>query len=163
MIRLTLEQRFTAAIDDVQAAFLDACLLERLGQLPDVRLRLLAQDRAGDTVCQRIHYAFTGHLSIAARAAVDPDRLTWIEERVHDLPAHRADLRILPDHYGDRFSCAGTIALYEAWGAVRRVTEATMAVSVPIVGTKVEEAIVSGLRDRAAAEAKVVQAFLDHG
>ncbi len=161
-VRFTLEQRFNAAIDDVQAAFLNPEVLASLSDLPNVgKLRLLDQARDGATVRQRIHYAFTGKLSAAARAVVDPARLTWVEEQRHDTAGHRAAVRIVPDHYGDHFTCAGTVALYEAWGAVRRVTEAEMTVDIPLVGHKVEQTIVDGLREHAAAEAKVVQAWLD--
>lgn len=161
--RFVLEQRFTAPIDQVQAAFLDAHVLASISALPDVGMTLLEQTREGEKARQRIRYAFTGRLSAAARAVVDPARLTWVEEQVHDLSAHRADILIVPDHYGDRFSCSGTVALYEAWGAVRRVTEATMSVDLPLVGEKVERTIVAGLRDHAAAEARVVQDWLDRG
>ncbi len=98
MLRLTLEQRFTAPIDAVQAAFLDTGVLALRAELPNVRLRLLGQERVGRTVRQRIHYTFTGELSRAARAVVDPARLTWVEEQEHDTAARRADLRIVPDH-----------------------------------------------------------------
>ncbi len=53
------------------------------------------------------------------------------------------------------------MALYEAWGAVRRVTDAAMTVDVPLVGGRVEQAILAGLREHAAAEAEVVQAWFD--
>jgi len=41
------------------------------------------------------------------------------------------------------------------------VLQGDLRVRVPLVGSKVERAIVSGLRDHAIAEAQVVQAWLD--
>lgn len=161
-VHFVLEQRFTAPVGEVQAAFLDPQVLASLSGLPNVgRLQLLDQVRDGDIVRQRVRYTFTGRLSAAARAIVDPDRLTWVEEQVHDTVAHRAEVHIVPDHYGDHFSCSGTVSLFEALGAVRRVTDAQMTVDIPLVGHKVEQTIVAGLREHAAAEAEVVQAWLE--
>jgi len=46
-------------------------------------------------------------------------------------------------------------------GGTRRVIEGDLRVHFPLVGGKVERAIVSGLRAHASAEARVVQAWLD--
>ncbi len=161
-MRFKLVQQFSGTVTDVEAAFLDPAVLQRVaaGSLVG-RPELLEQVDDGDTVRQRVRYAFTGHLPPAARAVVDPARLSWVEESVLDRRTHQSPFEILPDHYPDRLECQGTVTLEEAGGVTRRVTTGDLRVRVLFVARRVEQAIVSGLRDHAAAEQEVVQRWLD--
>ena len=163
-MRFELEQRFSAPRDAVERAFLDADVLARVASLPHLRTAELLEQRAeGDVVRRRVRFAFRGRLSPAVTAVVDPSRLSWVDDSVFDTRAHRGRFRILPDHYADRLSCAGTVAfeLDEIDGRTRRLVMGDLRVRMPLVGGRAERAIVSGLRDHAAAEARVVQAWLD--
>ena len=57
----------------------------------------------------RIRYRFSGDLSSAATAVLDPEKLTWVEESHHDLAARTVRFELHPDHYADRFSCRGQL------------------------------------------------------
>lgn len=161
-MRFEIEQRFSAPLIDVEAAFYDPALLEPIAALsPLGRPELLEQVENGPTVRRRIRYAFTGHLSGAARAVVDPHRLTWVEVSVLDRTTHRTEIEIVPDHYRDRLHCAATVTMHEQDGVTRRVTQGDLRVTVAFVGARVEHAIVAGLRKHAAAEEQVVQGWLD--
>jgi hypothetical protein len=161
-VRFSLEQRFAAPVEAVEAAFLDPDLLGRLSDLPHLgHAAELERSDDGRTVRRRVRWAFTAPLSPAVTAVIDRDRLTWVEESVLDRRTHQADFVILPDHYPDRLRCEGTVSLWGLAGTTRRVTEGTLDVRFALVGRKVEQAIVAGLRDHAAAEEKVVQHWLD--
>jgi hypothetical protein len=108
-----------------------------------------------------VRYAFTGHLSGAARAILDPRRLTWIEVSVLDRATHRTEIRVVPDHYADRLHCTATATVQEQDGVTRRIVEGDLRVTVALVGSRVEHAIVAGLRKHAEAEEHVVQRWLD--
>lgn len=161
-MQFTLEQRFTAPVEAVEAAFLDPDVLARLANLGHLgRPQLLDQFDDGDTLRRQVRWAFTAPLSSAVTAVVDPARLTWVEESVLDRNSHRSEFVILPDHYPDRLRCEGTVSLWALGERTRRVTEGELAVRFALVGRKVEQAIVKGLRDHAASEEKVVQRWLD--
>jgi len=162
-LRFTLEQQFSAPLAAVEGAFSDPNLLAELATLPELgRPELLAHTDDGDTVLQQVRYAFVGDLPPAVTAVVDPQRLTWVEHTGLDRRTHRSVYRIRPDHYPDRLSCSGTVVLDPTDdGGTRRVIEGELRVHFPLVGGKVERAIVSGLRAHASAEARVVQAWLD--
>lgn len=157
-----MEQRFSAPVDTVEAAFLDRDLLARLTNLPHLgRPELLEESHDGDIVRRRIRWKFTAPLSPAVTAVIDPDRLTWVEDSVLDRRSHRSEYVILPDHYPDRLRCEGTVSLRHLGEETRRVTEGELVVRFPLVGRRVEQAIVKGLFDHAAAEEKIVQQWLD--
>lgn len=160
-MRFTFDQWFAGDPDAVQAVFLEPGFYEDLATLPKLGTpRLLEQRRDGDRVHQRVHYRFTGDLSAAVRAVVDPARLTWVDESEHDLAARSVTFRLLPEHYADRFRCAGRYRFEPAPGdparTVRR-TEGELTVRAAFVGGAVERAIVSGLGEHLAAEVPIVE------
>lgn len=161
-MRFTIEQRLEAPLERVEAALVDPAYLERLQSLPKLgRPTLVDRREDGDVVHQAVRYAFVGELSAAVRRVVDPQRLTWVEEATVDRTTHVTTWRIVPDHYGHLLRAHGTFLLEpDGGGATRRVAEGELKVSVPFVGGKVEQAIVSGLREHAALEQDVLEEWL---
>ena len=159
-----IAQRIDAPRDRVEAAFVDPAFLSALAGLPKIgRPEVLdrATDGEGGRVRQRVRHRFSGHLSGAVRRVVDPDRLTWVEETVFDPARHRSDVRIVPDHYGGLLASHLTITYEEAGPAATiRRARGEMKVHMPLVGGKVEAAIVSGMREHAEAEADALTRWL---
>jgi hypothetical protein len=157
-----IEQRVSAPPPDVADALVDPEFLAASATLPKLGgAELLDQERDGDSVRQRIRYRFTGDLSSAVTRVVDRDRLTWIDEADHDLANWYSAHRILPDNYADRLQAAYAMQL-DANGrdASCMLVTGTVKVRLPIVGGKVEGAIVSGLDEHAAAEADLLGRWL---
>jgi len=165
MMHFRIEQRFGLPLDDVEAALYDPRFITRMAELPRLgNPQLLVHDIDGVTLHQQVRYAFAGQLSSSVRAVVDPDRLTWIEDSTTDLSAHRAEFRILPDHYASLLRCNGTFALDPgANSGCVRVAEGEIKVSVPLVGRKVERAIVSGMDEHAQAEVGLLEEWVANG
>jgi Protein of unknown function (DUF2505) len=155
-MRFTLEQRFPASLDAVEAALLDDAFLARMAELPKLGApQLLDRRDEGRLVHRRIRHRFTGSLSSAVRRVIDPGRLTWVEESTTDLGTHRTEFRVVPDHYRELLRCRAVIELLADGQSTRRVTEGTVDVRVPVVGGRAERAIVSGLGEHAEAEVEV--------
>lgn len=160
-MRFRIEQRLPASVEAVEAALLDPAFLDELARLPRLgRPELVADQRDEDLVEREIRYRFAGELSGAVTAVVDPDRLTWIEESQLDRATHVTQWVIRPDHYADRLRCSGTFTLIADGEATRRVAEGELKVSFPLVGGRVERAIVSGMEEHAAAEAAALADWL---
>ena len=160
-MRFRITQRFDASVEQVEEALLDPAFLERMGELPKLgRPQLLDHQEDGHTVRRRVRYAFTGHLSSAVTAVVDPAKLTWVEDSTTDRRTHRTTFRIVPDHYTDRLQCDGAFTLEADGAGSRRVAEGDLRVRFPLVGSRVERAIVSGLEEHAEAEEKAAAAWL---
>ena len=159
-----LEQRFAADLTEVETALLDPAFLAQLATLPKLgRPTLLDQHAEGDVIRQKIRYAFVGELSSAVRAVVDPDRLTWVEDSTIDRRRHHTDFKIIPDHYAGLLRADGTFQLEATSSTCRRVAEGDVHVGVPLVGRKVEAAIISGLAEHAEAETVVMHEWLTRG
>jgi hypothetical protein len=161
-VRFTIEQSFDGPLARVEAALVDPAYLERLSTLPKLgRPTLVHRVEAGDLVHHWVKYAFVGELNAAVRRVVDPARLTWVEESTLDRRTHRTTWRIVPDHYRNLLHASGTFQLTEETAdRTRRTTEAEVKVTFPLVGSKVEQAIVSGLREHAELEEEVLSDWL---
>jgi len=158
-----IEQRIAASPSAVGEALVDQGFIAATVDLPKVGgAELLDQRRDGTTVHQRIRYRFTGDLSSAVTRVVDRDRLTWVDESDHDLSTHQSDHRIVPEHYQDRLQASYSQHLEPDGDENRthRLISGVMKVKVLLVGGKVENAIVSGLKEYAAAEAELLTRWL---
>lgn len=160
-MRFNIEQRFAADVDAVARAYTDPDLYVALDGLPKLsQPEVVGHEVEGDTVRLRVRYRFGGELSAAARAVIDPGRLTWVEASTHDLATRTTTFAMLPDHYADRFKCQGSYRFEAADGGCRRRGEGDVRVKALLVGGAVEGAIVSGLKEHLVDEVPVVEAFV---
>ncbi|MDP9074403.1 MAG: DUF2505 domain-containing protein [Actinomycetota bacterium] len=147
-------QYLDAPLDVVEATFADPRFQEELARLPKLgQPELLERREDGDTIFQRVHHVFDGDLSSAVKAVIDPAKLTWVEESVEDRRTHRTRITIVPDFYSGAFESYGLIQL-EPHGSDQTIRTATgeVTVRVPLFGSKVEAAIISGLHEHAELE-----------
>jgi len=161
-MRFVLEQQINGPVETVARIYTDRRFYERLGELPRLgRPEVLDRHEDGSVVRLAVRFRFTGTLSPAVTRVVDPARLSWIEESVHDLERHTVTFVMKPDNYPDRLRFNGS-SRFEAAGErrTRRVAEGEVAVRVPLVGRTVEGAIVTGLREHLAGEVAVVEGLL---
>lgn len=163
-MRFDLRQRIAAPVADVADAFCDPAFYVALGEAPKLGgAEVLGREVQGDEVIMRVRYRFSGDLSSAARAVLDPSKLTWVDESRHDLSTHVVRFELQPDHYADRFSCRGGYRLEtdpdDPEGTVR-TAGGDVKVRAPLVGSSVEKALISGLREHLEAEADIVATFV---
>lgn len=160
-MRFRLEQRFAASPAAVEEALTDAGFLARLASLPNLGgAELLRREVDGDLVHLDVRYAFAGTLSSAVTAVVDADKLTWVDAATFDRATHRSEHLIVPDHYGGRLTCSYSGFIAAAGdGAVREV-EGDLKVHFPLVGGRVERAIVSGMEEHTRLEATALDDWI---
>jgi len=116
----------------------------------DIEVReVVRHEAAGDRILLEVRFAFTGSLSPAVRAVVDPAKMSWITRTEILLAEGRSAWVVLPDHYPDRLSAAGTYRFEEGDtrpGSTDVEVEGDLNIRVPIVGRSVERVIVGDLR-----------------
>jgi hypothetical protein len=170
-MRFQIEQEIAGPVEAIARIYTEPRFYELLGELPKLgKPEVLERREEGPAVQLAVRFRFTGNLSSAVTAVIDPERLTWVEESVHDLTEHTVTFRMNPDHYADRLRSNGSVR-YESGGdgVTRRLTEGELGVKVPLlmgggkVAGVVEKAIVSGLHEHLAAEVEVVERLLHEG
>lgn len=157
----SLTQDIAATVERVEAALTDAGFLATMSELPKIGgVEVLEQERAGDTVHQRVRYLFTADLSGAVRRVVDPEKLTWVESSTSDFAEHTASYTIEPDNYANLLEGAYNATITENGTCARRVSTGHVKVNLPLVGRKVEHAIVSGLQENSDAQIALLTAWI---
>lgn len=160
-MEFVLEQQLDGAPDAVLEVLLDREFLAARGDLPKLRsAELVELSRDGASAHVRVRMQFAGELSSAVTAVVDPSKLTWVDDAVFVLATRGARHEIQPDHYADRLTCAYDDVLHDEGVSTRHALTGTLKVRAPLVGGRVERAIVSGLRDYSSAEGDLINRWL---
>ncbi len=157
----TLHQEIPAPADAVDAALVNPEFLTRMDELPKLgSAEIVTNARDGDIVKLQVRYLFQADLSAAVTRVVDPARLTWIEDSTCDLSSRLTTCVIRPDNYANLLegSYEATISVTDA-GCVRTV-RGRIKVRVPLLGGKVEKAIVGGLSENSDAQTALLTEFL---
>lgn len=160
-MKFTIEQRFAGSAEAVARAYADPDLYVALLDLPKLsQPEVVGHSIDGDVVTLQVRYRFAGELSPAARAVIDPARLTWVERSIHELATRSTTFTLIPDHYADRFRCSGAYRFEDAPNGSRRRGEGDLRVKAFLVAGAVEGAIVSGLKEHLVDEVPIVDAFV---
>ncbi|HEY2213573.1 MAG TPA: DUF2505 family protein [Acidimicrobiales bacterium] len=156
-MRFTVDQNVDVSPDAAVAAYGNPAFYE--GREPQDNISVLEVVRHEDTGSQvliEVRFKFTGSVSSAVRAVVDPNKMSWVTRTTVMVDERRTKFEVRPDHYPDRLQCSGTFRFQEGHvgseSAIIKI-EGDLKVRVPFVGGAVERVIVSGLRSYIAHEA----------
>jgi hypothetical protein len=174
-VQFSIEQNVPVSPDDAVAAYGNPAFYENRAPSGDISLdEVVSHEDTGAQTRLEVRYRFTGSVSSAVRAVVDPAKISWVTRTDIDKEQHRSAFVILPDYYPDRLDCRGTFTFGEAAPSAAAsgpaaapgpaATVITIAgdlkVHVFLVGRTVEQLIVNGLRAYLEAEIATVPAFI---
>ena len=160
-VKFGFEQRWAATVDEVIEVYLDPAFWSELTELRTTRApEVLGVERNGDRAVVRLRYALSVDLPKEAARFLDPGDVTWVEETTWDLPGRTAQVRFLPAQGGGLLRASATADLHEDAGEALRRIRGELKVRVPLVGGRVERAIVDGVGEHLEAEADAVAARL---
>ncbi len=145
-MRFGFEQRWEATPDDVLAVYVDPDFWGSMEGLTSTQPPTVQSiDRSGDTAVVRLRYQLSVDLPSQAARFIDPDDVAWVEETPWALPARTATVRFLPEQAAGLLRASAAVTLVaDAAEAVREV-RGDLRVRIPLVGGKVEHAIVDGI------------------
>ena len=160
-MRFGFEQRWAATVDEVVEVYLDPGFWSELTELSSTRApEVLGIERAGDRAVVRLRYALSVDLPKEAARFIDPGDVTWVEETTWDLPRRAAEVRFLPAQGAALLRASATAAMHDEVGEALRRIRGELKVRIPLVGGRVERAIVEGVGEHLDAEADAVAARL---
>jgi hypothetical protein len=160
-VKFSVDHIIAAPPEAVMAAFVDPAFVASLSALEKIGdPEILDRVDDGAVVTQRLRYRFVGELAPVALAALDPAKLTWVDEHRYEIGRRRATFTIEADHYADRFEGGGREQFLPVSEGTAWHVEVELKVRWPVVGGLVEKAIASGLRETLAAEAALIEQFL---
>jgi hypothetical protein len=153
-VRFSIDQDVAVTPEVALAAYANPSFYEGRPPRDNISVvEVVSHEDTGSRILIEVRFKFTGSVSSAVRAVVDPNKMSWIT-RTEVRPQERiTNWKVLPDHYPDRLTGSGNY-LFSGRGAESTTikVEGEFKVHVPIVGRTVERVIVSGLRSYIAAE-----------
>jgi hypothetical protein len=167
-VKFSIVQDVAVSPDAAVAAYGNPAFYENRAPSGDIALvEVVSHEDSGAQARLEVRYRFTGSVSSAVRAVVDPAKISWVTRTDIDKAQHRSSFVILPDYYPDRLDCRGTFTFAEPGtstdagaGPASVITIAgDLKVHAFLVGRTVEQLIVKGLRDYLEAEISTVPAF----
>lgn len=165
-MKFSISQNVAVAPDAAVAAYGNPSFYEGRRPSGDISLIEVVDHRQEGPLDRiEVRYKFTGSVSSAVRAIVDPEKLTWVTRTDIQREAHRADFTVVPDYYPDRLECHGTFDFDEGAGSHSTVItiEGDLKVHVFLVSRTVEQMIVNGLRTYLTAEVATLPDFTKRG
>jgi hypothetical protein len=159
-VRFDIEHRFSAPLEAVEAAMIDAEYLQAL-RLPDVAPpTVLGIDERGDRVTTRVAFQYTGTLDPIAQRVLRGGDVGWVQEVTLDRATHRATFTVVPKVHANRLTCGGTYELTGAGEATVRIIRGDFKVHVPLVAGRAEKMIGPGVIRRMKLEAAFLEEWL---
>jgi len=162
-MKFVIDQQIDAAPEAVAATYANPDFYATLIGLPNLGTpEVLSHDIDGDSVKLRIRYRLVRDLSAPVRAVVDPNKLTWVEVSTHRLADRDVTFRMDPDNYADRFKSSGSYrfdAGDDGSGTALRGS-GDVSIRMALVGRRVEDAIVTGLKEHLAAQVPLVERWV---
>jgi Protein of unknown function (DUF2505) len=153
-----LEQRLHAPLASVERAYAEPSFYEVVKGTATLSAPiLLDRSERPEGVDASFRMGFIGELPGAARAFVQPDKLTWVTSTTLHPAEHRLEFSMKPDFYQGLLTCQGAYEFSEVepdvegdvtpagTGPTQRVISGDLSIGVPIVGASVERAVVTGL------------------
>jgi hypothetical protein len=147
-VKFSIRQPVAVSPARAMAAYGSPTFYEGRPARDDIEVReVVRHEETPGRVLLEVRFAFTGSVSPAVRAVIDPQKMSWITRTELRLAEGRSGWTVLPDHYSDRLSASGTYRFEETGpGACEVEVEGDLRVRVPIVGRSVEKVIVGDLR-----------------
>jgi hypothetical protein len=166
-MKFRIRQTFSGTPQEVMRAYADPNFYPYLQNLTKVGQPQVVDRRdEGGQALLWVRYKFIAALPGAARKFIDPNRLTWVEATRFDFEARVAYSQLNPDHYPDKLAAQAT-ATFTAdagpnGGTTRTIDGELVVRGVPLLGSKVEQAIVGGLREHMVEEQPVTEWWLEY-
>jgi len=162
-MKFGFEQRWTAPIDDIMATYLDESFwngIEGFTKMAPPELLDIARDDAAGTALVRLRYKVNAQLPAQAARFIDPDDVAWVEETSWNLVERTADVRFLPVQAAALMRANATIVVGTEEDETFRELRGEFKVKIPLVGSKVERAVVGDIGTTLEEEADAVARFL---
>ena len=162
-VKFGFEQRWTAPVDDIMATYLDERFwngLDGFSKMAPPELLDLDRDNAKGTALVRLRYKVDADLPAQAARFIDPNDVAWVQETEWDLSARTAAVRFLPVQAASLIRATADIVVKTDGDDTVRELRGEFKVRIPLVGSKVEKAVVGDIGTNLDEEADAVARFL---
>jgi len=155
-VKISIDQNVAVSPEVALAAYGNPAFYEGREPRDNISvIEVVSHEKTASGVLIQVRFNFSGNVSSAVRAVIDPKKMSWVTRTAVLTNERRTKFEVLPDHYPDRLTCSGGFRFAEGAGGPDTTVikvEGDLKVRVLLVGGTVERVIVSGLRSYLGAE-----------
>lgn len=155
-------QDFAAAPRDVVDTFVDPDFWGALDGLSATSVpEVLDIRRHGDLVTVELRYRLIVALPREAARFIDTSNVSWVEVSDWNLRTATSQTRFVPDQAGRLLVASAVTSLTPFGDGTRRSISGDLRVRIPLLGSKVERAIIGGVGDHLEEQVPAVDRFVN--
>lgn len=159
-MKFTLAQQFDSPLPVVIATLTDEAFWAGVDNLTTVSTPTVLDVTAdGDHTTTRLRFNLIVDLPREAARFINPSAVSWVEVTRWTLPTARSETKFIPDQAGRLLAASVTTSLGASGDGTRREVDGEVKVHIPILGSKVEAAIVGGVEQYLKELTTAVDAF----
>jgi hypothetical protein len=107
-VRISIRQAVAVPPSRAVAAYGSPAFYRGRPRRDDIEVvEVVRHDDSGSRVLIEVRFAFTGSVSPAVRAVIDPAKMSWVTRIEVEPDEARTVWEVLPDYYPDRLSASG--------------------------------------------------------
>lgn len=145
-MKFTLEQRFRMSPEEVLAMLTDESFWNGVDGLTTMSTpRVLDIIRRGDHITTRLGYDLVVDLPGEAARFINTSAVSWVEVTEWHVPSSTSHTTFVPDQAARLLVASVETSLHPDGPGTRRDVSGEVRVRIPLLGSKVESAIVGGV------------------
>jgi hypothetical protein len=158
---IRIVQRFPCSAQKLWAITRDPAFEKETREAANVDVSVLKSEERNGLLFERVRITSRKELPGLMRSAVGADRMVYDQEMESDLAKLSTAWKVMPAFAADKVKCGGTSKIVATGpDSCERVVSGEIKVSIPLVGGKIEQGIVSELENSYAKTAEVINRWI---
>ncbi len=160
-VKFDFTQSFDASTADVLDAYTDSEFWSGIEDLTATSVpSVLDVRRNGDRITVELRYQLVVDLPSEAARFIDTSSVTWVEASEWDLRSATSQTRFLPDQAARLMTATAESRLIDTASGSKRAVSGELKVRIPLLGSRIERAIIGGIGDHLDEEVTAIEKFL---
>lgn len=160
-MKFTSGQNFDQPPSEVLAVLTDETFWSGVDNLTTMSTpSVVGVERAGDVVTTRLRYNLVVDLPSEAARFINTSAVSWVEVTRWRLSAATSETTFVPDQAGRLLAASVSTVLRAAGSGTLRDVSGEVRVRIPILGSKVESAIVDGVEQYLSELSEAVDSYM---
>lgn len=160
---IRIVQRFPCSTQKLWEIIRNPDFEKETREAANVDVVVLKKEERNGILVEKIRTTSRKELPGLIRSAVGADRMVYDQEMESDLNKYSTAWKVIPAFASDKVMCSGTSRVQPTADGCERVVTGELKVSVPLVGGKIEQAIVAELENSYGKTADVIHKWIKKG
>ena len=159
-LKLNVRHIFNCDMDTYWAMFWDPRYAEKIEQETGVRREVLWERHEGPVKVYRVRFTPDAELPSAVAKLTGSKKLIYEQENRLNTETHTMEWQVFPAVAKDKVEAKGTMVMRTVGDTVERTVDGDISVRVPIIGRRIEKAIMESVSSSYERAAEITRSWL---